>query len=195
MGGFDPLIPADDRPIRSSGAGTSGQRSCGAVTLLRRGTDRSINAVCRRYRIRRAIAGSLRTAGALCVAGLSLSNAPAGEHAGPSRLAGEVRIALADVRSEAASLAAPSRPGASLVGCRSHLDGSFSALIDAASARVGAGQFTHIVTDITRVEGATAKVAMIYQSRDGRGRTVVREARASIDLASCNAADLSVPSA
>ncbi|MEE4315884.1 MAG: hypothetical protein V2I74_02770 [Erythrobacter sp.] len=93
-----------------------------------------------------------------------------------------------------------SAPGGSrlvnaLTRCRSSLDGSFSELVNATTEMVGSGEFEHIVTDITAVDGSTASVAMIFRARGRRGLNVVREARASIDLASCSASDISLPRA
>ncbi|OBV09862.1 hypothetical protein [Erythrobacter dokdonensis] len=129
------------------------------------------------------------------MASLSLSNAPAGQTAGPLPASGSLRIALADVQRVSASAPGGSRLVNALTRCRSSLDGSFSELVNATTEVVGSGEFEHIVTDITAVDGSTASVAMIFRARGQRGLNVVREARASIDLASCSASDISLPRA
>ncbi|MDC8755685.1 hypothetical protein OIK40_13625 [Erythrobacter sp. sf7] len=194
MGGLDPSIPADDRTFRSSGGGTAGQRSCRAFTVLRRRVDGSINAARRRHRAQRAFAQSIRVAGAICVAGLSLSNASPQDTVRPLLAEQQVRISLADVRNDILPVSDLSRQGERLILCRSSIDGSFSELVDTTTETVGAGEFVHIVTDIISVEGKTASVAMIFQARNARGLTIIREARASIDLRSCAASDLFIPS-
>ncbi|WP_273678894.1 hypothetical protein [Erythrobacter fulvus] len=105
-----------------------------------------------------------------------------------------MRISLADVRNDILPVSDLSRQGERLILCRSSIDGSFSELVDTTTETVGAGEFVHIVTDIISVEGKTASVAMIFQARNARGLTIIREARASIDLRSCAASDLFIPS-
>lgn len=104
-----------------------------------------------------------------------------------------MRISLADVRNAVLPVSDLSRQGERLILCRSSIDGSFSELVDIITETVGASEFAHIVTDIISVKGTKASVAMIFQARNARGLTIVREARASIDLGSCAASDVSIP--
>lgn len=195
MGGYDPSIPADEWPCQSCVRGTAGRRSRRAFTVHRRSADRSLNAVRHRARILRNITMSIRALCALSLAGLSLSNAPAQDFAGPQPASDSLRIALADVQAISASTPDGSRFVNGLTRCRSSLDGSFSELVDAARGAFGSREFSHIVTDVTASQGSSASVAMIFRTRGPRGMPVVREARATIDLATCAASDISVVSA
>lgn len=161
----------------------------------RRGASRSINAVRRKARIRRAFARSIRAGCALCLAGLSLSNAPADNPPASAFDPVAVRIRLADVESGTPARDANYRLAKGLLRCRSPLDGSFDGLVAAATGVVGTDRFEHMLTDIVAVGNGDVTVAMIFRTRDRRGFDIVRQARASIDLASCNASNLSMFSA
>ena len=139
--------------------------------------------------------GSFRAACALCVAGLSLSNAPAERLGGSPPASDSLRIALADVRDISSSVPGSARFVNELTRCRSSLDGSFSELVDSTSVTFGAREFEHIVTDVIAGEGSSARVAMIFRTRGPKGLMVMREVRANIDLATCAASDIFVPTA
>jgi hypothetical protein len=106
----------------------------------------------------------------------------------------EMRITLAEVQSLRRAPDAADLVAGQLKQCRSRFDGSFDGLIDAAARQGGMDRFEHIATEIVAVHGSEAQAAMLFRFRDGRGLPIVREARARIDLASCAASDIFIPS-
>jgi len=183
MGDHDPFMSSDERETRSCDDGTGGQRSGEGVVVHRRSSNRSINAVLRANRVRQALARALRAGGILCLAGLSLSNAPL---ASP----GNVRIALAEVAAMPAPTGANARLARDLRQCRSQLDGSFRSLVEAVAPAGGDGDFAHIATDMLRVDGAEVTVVMLFRTGSDEGVFTTRQASASIDLASCRASQV-----
>ena len=77
--------------------------------------------------------------------------------------------------------------------CRSSLDGSNPSVVEQVKARIADPRsFGHITTTLWPQPDGGEQVTMMFRTGNGRGESIVREARANVDPETCQATLISL---